>query len=128
MSEDAQDPVKLHVRYLDVKKRAKLFVNPTDKLDELKAKLDDFFIHIVSTQRTRDVIVNVPTIDLAEDKEEDFWKTVYFPQLLGDDNDVAHMFSLMVENNALHLYVRSVEVQCLLTCNSVMCSNLCPYC
>jgi len=105
MSEDAQDPVKLHVCYLDVKKRAKLFVNPTDKLDELKAKLDDFFIHIVSTQRTRDVIVNVPTIDLAEDKEEDFWKTVYFPQLLGDDSDVAHMFSLMVKNNALHLYV-----------------------
>jgi len=43
MFEDAQDPIKLHVRYLDVKKRAKIFVNLTDKLDELKAKLDDFF-------------------------------------------------------------------------------------
>ena len=104
MSEDAQDPVKLHVRYLDVKKRAKLFVNPTDKLDELKAKLDDFFfIHIGSIQRTRDVIVDVPTINLGEDKEEDFWKTVYFPQRVEDDSDVAHMFSVMVENNALHL-------------------------
>jgi len=98
MSEDAQDPVKFHVRYIDVKKKARFFVNPTDKLDELKAKLDNFFIHIGSNQRTRDVVVNVPTIDLGEDKKEDFWKTVYFPQLLGD------------ENNALHLYVRSVEV------------------
>jgi len=43
MSEDAQDPVKLHVRYLDVKKKARFFVHPIDKLDELKAKLDDFF-------------------------------------------------------------------------------------
>jgi len=64
-----------------------------------------FFIHIGSNQRTRDVIVNVSTIDLEEDKEEDFWKTVYFPQLLRDDSDVAHMFSVMVQNNVLHLYV-----------------------
>ena len=86
MSEDAQDPVKLHAHYLALKKRAKFFVNPTDKLDELKAKLDDFFIHIGSNQRTCDVIVNVSTIDLGEDTEKDFWKTVYFPQLLHDDS------------------------------------------
>ena len=42
MSEDAQDPVELHVLYVVVKKRVRFFVNPTDKLDELKAKLDDF--------------------------------------------------------------------------------------
>jgi len=41
MSKDAQDPVELHVRYVVVKKRARLFVNPTDKLDELNAKLDE---------------------------------------------------------------------------------------
>jgi len=79
-------------------------------LDELKAKLDDFFIHIGSNQRTRDVIVNVRNIDLGEDKEEDFWKTVYLPHLLEDDSDFAHMFSVMVENNDLHPYIRSVEV------------------
>jgi len=45
----------------------------------------------------------VPTIDLGEDKEKDFWKTVYFPQRIEDDSDIAHMFSMMVENNALHL-------------------------
>ncbi len=69
-----------------------------------------FFIHIGSNQGTRDVIVNVSTIDLGEDKEEDFWKTVYFLQRVEDDSDVAHMFSVMVENNVLHLYVRFVEV------------------
>jgi len=60
--------------------------------------------------RTCDVIVHVPDMDLGEDKEENFWKTVYFPQLLEDDSDIAYMFSVMVENNALDLYVRSVEV------------------
>jgi len=69
MSEDAQDLVKLEVRYVDVKKRAWFTVNPTDKLDELKAKLDDFFIHIGSNHRTRDVIVNVSGLDLGEYKE-----------------------------------------------------------
>ena len=96
MSEDAQDPVKLVVRYVDVKKKVWFNVNPTDKLDELKAKLDDFFIHISSNHRTRDVIVHVPSLDLGEDKERDFWKTVYYPQLLKDDSDVDYMFRLMV--------------------------------
>jgi len=27
-------------------------------------------------------------VDLGEDKEDDFWKTVYFPQLIEDDRDV----------------------------------------
>jgi len=79
MSEDAQDPVELHVLYVVVKKRVRFFVNPTDKLDELKAKLDGYFIHIGSNQRTSDVVVNVLGIDLGEDKEEDFWKTMYYP-------------------------------------------------
>ena len=65
MSEDAQDPIKLEVRYVDVKKRAWFTLNPTDKLGELKAKLDDFFIHIGSNYRTRDVIVNVSGLDLG---------------------------------------------------------------
>jgi len=49
-------------------------------------------------------------VDLGEDKEEDFWKTVYFPQLVEDDSDVEYMFRAMVENNTLHLYVWSIEV------------------
>jgi len=88
-----------------VKKRVKFFINPTNKLDELKAQLDGYFIHIGANQRTSDVVVNVSSVDLGEDKEEDFWKTVYFQQLVKDDSDVAYMFSVMVENNILHLYV-----------------------
>jgi len=103
MSEDAQDRVKLDIRYVDVKKRARFFVNPTDKLDA-------FFIHISSSHRTWDVIVNVAGLDLGEDKEEHFWKAVYYPQLLKDDSDVDYMFRLMVEDNTLYLFVRSVEV------------------
>jgi len=110
MSEDAQTPVKLEVGYVDVKKRVWFTVNPTDKLDELKAKLDDFFIYIGSNHRTHDVIVNVSGLNLGEDKEEDFWKIVYHPQLLKEDSDVDFMFSVMVENNTLYLFVRSVEV------------------
>jgi len=110
MSEDAEDPVKLEVHYVDVIKKALFTVNPTDKLDELKAKLDVVFIQIGSNHRTRDVIVNVLGLDLGEDKEEDFWKTVYYPQLLKDDSDVDYMFRLIVENNTLYLFVRSVEV------------------
>jgi len=105
MSEDAEDPVKLEVPYVDVKKRTWFTVNPTDKLDELKAKLDDFFIHIGSNHRTCDVIVNVSGLDLGEDKKEDFWKTVYYPELLKDDSDVDCMFRLMVENNTSYLFV-----------------------
>jgi len=81
-----------------------------EKLDELKAKLDVFFIQIGSNNRICDVIVNVSGLDFGEDKEEDFWKTVYYPQLLKDDSGVDYMFRLMVENNTLYLFVRSVEV------------------
>jgi len=69
MSEDAQDSVEVHVLYEAVKKRAKFFITPTDKLDKLKARLDGYFIHIGANQRTYDVVVNVPDVDLGEDKE-----------------------------------------------------------
>jgi len=101
MSEDAQDPIELHVLYAAVKKRVRFFVNPIDKLDKLKTKLDGYFIHIGTNQRTCDVIVNVSGVDLGEDKEEDFWKTVCFPQLIEDDSDI--------ENHGLH-YLTSILV------------------
>jgi len=40
----------------------------------------------------------------------DNWKTIYFPQVIHDDGDVDYMFRLIVENNILHLCVRSIEV------------------
>jgi hypothetical protein len=110
MSEDVQVPVEAHVWYESVRKKVKFFITPTDKLDELKAQLDRYFIHIGANQTTSHVLVNVSDIDLREDKEEVFWKTVYYPQILEDDSDVDYMFRLMVENNTLYLCVRSVEV------------------
>ena len=56
------------------------------------------------------MIVNVPGLDFGEDKEEDFLKTMYYPQLLKDDSDVDYMLRLMVEDNTLYIFVRSVEV------------------
>jgi len=110
MYEDAQIPVEAHVQYESVKKKVKVFLTPIGKLEELKAQLNKYFIHIGQNQRTSHAIVHVPSVDLREDKEEDFWKTVYFPQLLENDSNVDYMFRLMVENNILHLYVRPVEV------------------
>jgi len=110
MYEDAQVLVEAHVRYESVRKKVKIFLTPTDKLHELKAQLNRYFIHIGENQRTSHVIVQVPCVDLMEGKEEDFWKTVYYLQLVKDDSAVDYMFRLMVENKILHLYVRSVEV------------------
>ena len=45
-----------------------------------------------------------------EDKDENRWKTVYFPQVICDDGDIDYMFRLMVENSIVHLCVRSIEV------------------
>jgi len=47
----------------------------------------------------------VSGVDLVENKEKEFWKTIYFPQLVKDDIDVAYTFSVMVENYILQLYV-----------------------
>ena len=93
-----------------MKKKNKDFLTPTDKLDELKTQLVKYFIHIGENQRTSHVVTHVSCVDLGEDKKEDFWKPVYFPQLIEDDSDIDYMFRLMVQNNILRLYVRSIEV------------------
>ena len=77
MSEDAQVSVEAHIRYATVKKKIKVFLTPTDKLDELKAQLNRYFIHIGENQRTSHLVVHVSCVDLGEDKEYDFWETVF---------------------------------------------------
>jgi len=49
-------------------------------------------------------------VNLATDKDENSWKTVYFPKVIHEDGDVDYMFRLIVENNILHLCVRSIEL------------------
>jgi len=92
------------------KKKIKVFLTPTDKLDELKAQLNKYFVHIGENQRTSNVFVQLPRVNPEEDKNEDNWKTVYFPQVIRDDSDIDFMFRLMVENNILHLCVWSIEM------------------
>jgi hypothetical protein len=51
-------------------------LQPTAKLDELKAQLNRYFIQIGENQKTSHVIVHVPCVDFGEDMEEDFWNRV----------------------------------------------------
>jgi len=105
MSEDAQVQVEVHVRYCAMKKKIKVFLTATDKLDKLKAQINIYFVHIGENQITSHVFVHVSCVSLGEDKDEDFWKTVYFPQIIRDDSDIDYMFRLMVENNILRLCI-----------------------
>ena len=65
---------------------------------------------------TSHVFVQISCYDLGADKEEDMWKTVFFPKLICDDSDIEFMFRRMFENNVLHLCVRS-------NCRYVECSR-----
>jgi len=72
---------------------------PTNHFDELKAQLIKYFVHIDQNIATSHVFVQVPCKDMREDKDEDLWKTVYYPRVIQNDGDVTSMFSSMVENN-----------------------------
>ena len=63
MSEDAKVPVEAHVRYESVRKKIKVFLTPTDKLDKLKTHLNKYSIHIGQNQRTSHVIVQVSCVE-----------------------------------------------------------------
>jgi hypothetical protein len=54
-----------------VKKTIKVFLTPTDKLDELKAQLNRYFVHLGENQRTSHVFVQVPSVNLTADKDKD---------------------------------------------------------
>jgi hypothetical protein len=80
---------------------------PSNNLDELKAQLNKYFVHIDENIIASHVFVQVPCKDMREDKDEDLWKTVYYPQVIHNDGGVTSMFSSMVENNKFYLCVRS---------------------
>ena len=47
---------------------------------------------------------------MREDKDEDLWNTVYYPQVIQNDGDVTSMFSSMVENNKfIFVFVPTVD-------------------
>jgi len=49
----------------------KVFLTPSDKLDELKVELNRYFVHIGENQRTSHVIVQVKCVNMAADKVKD---------------------------------------------------------
>ena len=113
MSEVAK--IEGRVRYAAFKKTIKVMIRPTDSLDDLKAQLNAYFVHIGENQHTRHLFAQMPCIDLGEDRDEYAWKTTsYMPWLIEDDSDVGFMFPNMVENNILYMYVRSISncVEC----------------
>jgi len=55
MSKDAE--VETHVRYFAFKRTIEVFLAATDKLDELKAQLNRYFVHLGENQRTSHVFV-----------------------------------------------------------------------
>jgi len=57
-------------------------------LDEWKAQLNKYFVHIGENQRVSIVFVQVSCVNLGEDKDEDNLKTVYFSQVICDDGEV----------------------------------------
>jgi len=81
MSENAQVELEAHVRYCATKK-FKVFLTATDKLDEFKAQLNRYFVHIGENQITSHAFVQVSCVNLAKDTYEDTWKSVYFPQVI----------------------------------------------
>ena len=105
-----------HVAYSAFKKTIKVFLTSMDTLDDLKTQLNKYFVIRDEDHSTSHVFVQVPHYDLGADKDEDMWKTVYYPKLIEDDSDIGFMFRSMVENNVLHLCVCS-------NCRCVECSR-----
>jgi len=94
------------VRYAAFKKTIKVMIRPTDSLDDLKAQLNAYFVHIGENQHTHHLFAQMPCIDLGEDKDEYALKTAsYMPWLIEYDSDVGFMFPNMVENYILYMYV-----------------------
>jgi len=71
MSKDAHVEVEVHVRYVVVKKKIKVFLTPINNLDELKVQLNIYFIYIGENQITSHVLVQVSCMNLGEDRDED---------------------------------------------------------
>jgi len=104
-----------HVRYSSLKKTVKVMITPTNSLDDLKTQLNTYFEHLGENQYICHLFVQMPCIDLGEDRDEHAWKTTsYMPWLICEDSDVGFLFRNMVEDNILYMYVRSI-------CNCIEC-------
>jgi len=57
----------------------------------LKTQFNKYFVYLGENQTTCHVFVQVPYVDMEADKDEDLFKTVYYPQVIVDN--VASMSS-----------------------------------
>ena len=64
--------------YSAFKKTIKVFLTSMDTLADLKTQLNKYFVFRGEEHSTSHVLQE-PHYDLGEDKEEDMWKTVYYP-------------------------------------------------
>jgi hypothetical protein len=86
MSQNAQ--IEGRVTYSAFKKTIKVFLTPTDTLDDLKTQLNKYFVFRGEYHSRTYVFVQQPHYDLGADKKEDMWKTNYYPKLIEDDSDI----------------------------------------
>jgi len=77
MSQD--EKVEAHVQYFAFKRIVKVFLTSTNKLDELKTQLKKYFVHLGENHTASHVFVQVPCVDLMVNKDENFYKIVYYP-------------------------------------------------
>jgi hypothetical protein len=77
-----------HVTYSAFKETIKVFLTMTDTLDDLKTQLNQYFVFHGEDHSTSHVFVQVPCVDPRTNKDEDMWKTIYYPRLIRDDSDL----------------------------------------
>lgn len=88
------------------KKTVKKFLTLTDKLDELKTKLNHFDNDPDESHIASHVVVQVSYIDMTDNNYKVI--VVYQPKILKDDSDVHSLFSYMIsEDEVFYMWVRS---------------------
>jgi hypothetical protein len=81
--------LEAHVSYEALNKTDKIFLTSTNKLDELKTQLNQYFVHVDENQTTCHVVVYVCIV-----MKDDCYKetNVYHHEMLKDDDDVMSIF------------------------------------
>jgi hypothetical protein len=86
--------VKTHVKFESLKKLVVMYLTPTDKMTKLKRQFKHFFHKARESQTMSHIAVIVSYIDLNDDSNK--CTICHYPEILNDDSDVRHMFSIMV--------------------------------
>jgi len=77
---------------------------------KVNTQLNKYFFYLGENHITCHVFLQMPCLDTTTNKDVDMRKTVYYPRVVRDDNDIECMFRSMVENNMLHLCSFQLQV------------------